>query len=336
MSSGIVMKKLLLLLTCLSAQAQTNTPVPVTTQALADVVIERRLTANAEVTAKHISTLSGEVSAVVKAVHVDTGDAVSQGQLLISLDDTDLSLQVEQAEANTVAAEARLAQAELRLQRANQLQASQYISADDLLARETDVAVLKADLQSLKVALKVARRNLEKTRIVAPFVGVVASRQAQLGQWLSVGTPLLSVAQTGQPQILARIPSQLAADLSHADQLLFVGQNQQVPVSLIQLSPVIDNLAGVQTARFSAADALPIGLTGELVWILKGQLLPADLVIKRQGQLGVFLAEGSVARFQPLPDAQEGRPVPLAEVPDWQVIIGGRERLQDQQAIQLK
>jgi RND family efflux transporter MFP subunit len=330
------MKILIVLLFSLSVQAQQIPAVPVTTQALSEVVIERRLTANAVVQAKHASSLSAEVNAVVKVVEVDTGDTVKQGDLLIQLDDTDLSLQLEQAQASLKAAEARLAQAELRLQRANQLKQSQYISADDLLARETDVAVLRADLQSLRVARKIAARNLSKTRIEAPFDGVINSRQAQAGQWLSVGTPMLGLTASAEPQILAKIPNQLATTLSQADHMLFVHQQQQVPVTLTQLSPVIDDLAAVQTARFSSTEAIQIGLTGELVWILKGALLPADLVVKRQGQLGVFLADGQVARFQPLPDAQEGRPVPLNEVSDWQVIIGGRERLQDGQAIRLK
>ncbi|MFC3192702.1 efflux RND transporter periplasmic adaptor subunit [Marinicella sediminis] len=330
------MKKLFLILFSLSVQAQNNPPVPVTTQSLQDVVIERRLTANAEVTARNASTLSAEVNAVVKAIHADSGDPISKDQLLISLDDTDLQLQLEQAQANLQAARARLTQAELRLERANQLNQSQYISADDLLSRETDVAVLKADLQSLRIAQKVAVRNLSKTRILAPFEGVVSDRQAQLGQWLSVGAPMLSLVQTSEPQIVAKIPSHLAAELPNADQLMFVQQQQVTPVKLLQLSPVIDDLAGVQTARFSSSESVQIGLTGELVWILKGRLLPADLVVKREGQLGVFLAEGEVARFQPLAGAQEGRPVPLNEVPDWQVIIGGRERLQDQQAIRVK
>jgi RND family efflux transporter MFP subunit len=330
------MKKFIVLLFSLSVQAQENSAIPVTTQPLSAVVIERQLSANAAVRAKHASTLSAEVNAVVQAIAVDTGDIVQQGDLLVQLDDTDLTLQHEQAQANLKAAEARLAQAELRLERANQLNQSQYISADDLLARETDVAVLRADLQSFRVASKIAARNLSKTRLIAPFDGVVSSRQVQLGQWLPVGAPMLALTATAEPQIMATIPSQLAATISQADQMMFVHQQQQVPVTLTQLSPVIDDLAAVQTARFSSAEAIQIGQTGELVWILKGALLPADLVVKRQGQLGVFLAAGQVARFQPLPGAQEGRPVPLNELPDWQVIIGGRERLQDGQAIRLK
>lgn len=330
------MKILFLLCLSLTVQAQSKAPIPVTVKSINDILIERRLTANAEVQSRNNSTLSAEVSAVVQAIHVDRGDAVTKGDLLISLDETDIQLQLEQAIANTQAAQARLSQAELRLARANQLNENNYISADDLLARQTDVAILKADLQGLKVAQKIVRRALHKTRIMAPFDGVVSERQAQVGQLLSVGNPVISLVQTSEPHIIAKIPSQLATQLSRADRMLFSFQQQQIPVALQQLSDVIDTMAGIQTARFKPLEDVQIGQTGELVWYLKGQLLPADLVVKRAGQLGVFIAQDDKAHFKPLDHAQEGRPVPIKNVPDWQVIIGGRERLQHLQAISLK
>ena len=94
----------------------------------------------------------------------------------------------------------------------------------------------------------------------------------------------------------------------------------------------------MQTARFKPLGEVLVGQTGQLVWYLPGQLLSADLVVKREGQLGVFVAKGQQAKFIPLPTAQEGRPVPINETQNWPgpVIIGGRERLQDGQAITVK
>ena len=89
------MKKLVVLLFSLSVQAQENPAVPVTTQPLSAVVIERQLSANAAVRAKHASTLSAEVNAVVQAIAVDTGDTDPGGDTdtdsdtLIDTDETD-------------------------------------------------------------------------------------------------------------------------------------------------------------------------------------------------------------------------------------------------------
>ena len=332
------MRYLLILLCSLSVHAQPNAEntIPVTTQPLSEVLIERRLSANAEVVALNNSQLSAEIAAVVASIQVDVGDAVQQGDLLVLLDATDVNLQHEQAKANSQAARARLTQAELRLERANELKQSQYISADDLLARETDVAVLRADLLRFKVAEKSAARQVEKTRIHAPFDGVVTARQAQQGQLLITGSPVLNLVQRTEAQVHAKIPSHTAAQLAQANRMEFVALDQTVALELIQLSGVIEQQSALQTARFKPLDEVLVGQTGQLVWTVAGQMLPADLIVKRDGRLGYFTAAGEQAQFNPIAGAQEGRPAVVDITVNQAVIIGGRERLQDGQAIMIK
>lgn len=321
--------------------AAEEAPIPVTTKPLSELLIERKLSANAQVMALNESQLSAEVMAVVDAILVDVGDEVKIGDDLIQLSDVDLRLQYQQAQASRQSAEARLAQAELRLERANELQMSQYISADDLLARKTDVAVFKADLKGAQVAERIAQRQLEKTTIKAPFDGVVTGRQGQQGQLLQVSSPVLKLTQTEGAEVHAKIPAHLAPQLAEADRMLFTQNGMETAVKLIQLSSVVESQAAIQLARFVSDQPLSVGQTGQLIWYVKGRLLSADVVLKRSGQLGVFVAENGQAKFMALPDAQEGRPVPMDissmdGTSDWQVIIGGRERLQDGQAIRVK
>jgi len=334
------MKYILLFIWAFSVRAQTDqTPVvAVTVQPLSEVLIERRLTANAQVMAQNNSQLSAEITAVVNEIHVDLGDEVMAGDLLVSLDAVDVNLQLDQAKANSQAAEARLTQAESRLKRAKELKTSQYISADDLLSRETDVMVLQADLLRLKVAEKAAIRQAKKTKIKAPFDGVITSRQAQQGQLMVQGSPILNLVQTSDKQIHAKIPSHLSSQLATANRTLFAHNNIETPVELIKLSAVLETQTSMQTARFRPLDEVLIGQTGQLVWYLQGQLLSADLLVKRGGKLGVFIANDNKAQFIPLPEAQEGRPVAIKDTENWrgQIIIGGRERLQDGQAITVK
>ncbi len=320
------------------AENEESPAVPVTVKPLSEVLIERRLTANAEVMAVNNSQLSSELTAVVSDVHVDLGDEVKQGDLLLSMDATDFNLQLDQARANTQAAKARLEQAQLRLKRANELKQSQYISADDLLGRETDVMVLQADLLRLKVTEKAAMRQSKKTKVNAPFDGVITARQAQQGQLLVMGSPIMNLVQNTGYQIHAKIPGHLANQIVRADRTLFLQNNNETAVELIKLSSVIEQQTSMQTARFKPLTEVKVGQTGQLVWYLKGQLLSADLVVKRGGKLGVFIAQNNKALFMPLPTAQEGRPVAITDNQNWpgQVIIGGRERLQDGQAITVK
>ncbi len=317
--------------------AQNNAPVQVTAKPLKSVLIERKLSANAEVKALNDAPVSAEITAVVKHIHADVGDVVNEGDVLLTLDQVDYELQLAQAKANLQSTHARLQQAELRLQRANELKQNQYISADDLLARETELAVQKAEYQRLLVAQKTAQRQLAKTTIRAPFNGVVSNRTAQVGQLLSPGAVVLNLIQTQNREVLAMIPSQLVPTIDQAKELRFVNQQISTPVELLKLSPVINQQSSVQKARFKISGELPaIGQTGQLIWRLDDAMLSADMVVKRKGQLGIFTVDGNQAKFRVLPNAQQGRPVPIDKTLDWQVIVGGRDRLQNGDAIAVK
>ena len=67
-----------------------------------------------------------------------------------SLIPTDYQLNLKQAEANLASSQARLSQAKAKLKRAQTLGDNQYISADELLERETDVMVFQAQIQAKK------------------------------------------------------------------------------------------------------------------------------------------------------------------------------------------
>ena len=179
----------LLMPVSLWAQAAVN----VRAQDLNEVLVDFERRAPAEVRALNDSTIASEVSAVVLSLHADVGQAVKKGELLLELDPVDYQLNLKQAEANLVSSRARLSQANAKLKRAKTLGDSQYISADELLERETDVMVFNAQIQANEVAVSIARRNLDKCSLLAPFDGVVGKRMAQVGNFVRSGDPLIAV-----------------------------------------------------------------------------------------------------------------------------------------------
>lgn len=331
------MRVFILLILSFSLNAETN-KVFVSAKPLNEVLITRNLSANAKVTAVNASMISNEVSSIVDNFYFDIGDEVKQDELLVSLDSSDYKLQYELAKTTSEATAARLKQAELRLTRAKELVQSNHISTDELLARETDVAVFRADSKRLKLSEKIAKRSLDKTQIKAPFSGIITERFVQKGELINKGTPVMKLIDNQNIQIIAQVPEKTAQLLQNADRMMFVSQHKETPVELIKLSQIIDQKTSLQTARLKPLHTVKVGQVGKLVWELKEQMLSADLVIKRNGQLGVFVVENKKAKFVSLPQAQEGRPVAIENPTslNWQVIVGGRDRLQDGQAIQVK
>lgn len=302
----------------------------VRTQSLSELLIDFERKAPAEVRALNESLLSAEVSAVVHSVHAHVGQTVAKGDLLLELNPTDYQLNLKQAEANLASSQARLSQAKAKLERARTLGDNQYISADELLERETDVMVFTAEIQANEVAVAIASRNLAKCSLRAAFNGVVVSREAQVGSFVRNGDPLLGLTQLDQFELDAEIPDSQAGELRNTKKIHFESRGQSWPVELLRLSAVIESQGRTRTARFTFVDDAPaVGRSGELVWGVGAGMLPANLISRRNGVLGVFLLEAGKARFEPLPAAQEGRPVQAQLPGSSRVITLGRDRLQD-------
>jgi RND family efflux transporter MFP subunit len=267
-------------------------------------------------------------------VHAQIGQEVAEGDLLLEFDSSDYRLNLDLAEANLASARAQKAQADTKLQRARQLLDDRYVSPDTVLDRETDVTVLKAQIQVAQVAVSIANRNLEKCRVTAPFNGVLTERMAQVGGFVSNGSPLIRLVQIDQFELDAELPANVADSLVSADDIWFESRNQSWPLALLRLSPVIDKERRSRRARFSfTAGAPSVGRSGEVVWHVERGLLPSNLISQRAGVLGVFINDGGKAGFIPLPGAQEGRPVEAGLPLDTQIITLGRERLQHGDAL---
>lgn len=312
-------------------------PVSVNVAELRDVLVVLERRAPAEVLPLNDSLIAAEVNAVVAAVRVDVGEVVRAGDLLLELDRRDFQLQLDAAEAALTSSRARAGEARAKLERARSLGKAQYISEDELLTRETALAVSSAEILNAEAQVAIARRQLEKCAILAPFDGVVQERMAQQGAYVTVGSPLLQFTQVGVVELSAEVPSLLATSLEEASAWYFSAGEERWNVSLLRLSPVIQAGRRARPARFAFVDeAPPAGQSGELVWTVASGQLPANLISRREGELGVFLVEAGQARFVRLPGAQEGRPVPVALPAENLVIIQGQDRLQDGDPVQVR
>ena len=78
-----------------------------------------------------------------------------------------------------------------------------------------------------------------------------------------------------------------------------------------------------------ARDPAPPGAAGRIAWRDAQPHVPAALVVRRGGRLGLFVAEQGTARFVPLAEAQEGRPAAVALPPATPVVVSGHLALQD-------
>lgn len=193
--------------------------VPVTTATQG--AIAARVVGPGTVQARVPVTLSARISATVTQVHVDVGDTVRQGQLLVTLDDRDLNArrgvvtgQQEALLRNTDGARAALAKAQAdlelarsKLRRDQELLAQGFVSqavvdasnaglggaVAGVDAAQAALAARGADKGTLLQEARYADAVLSHTRIAAPMDGVVIQRLAEVGSTVAPGTSLLKI-----------------------------------------------------------------------------------------------------------------------------------------------
>lgn len=125
--------------------------------------------------------LSSEIAGRIAGIHFREGQPVAKGTLLFELDDSIYRAELEQARAG------------LALSQRNHERAVELFERKLIATRERDEAAAKLDVDRATVALAEAR--LAKTRIRAPFEGVVGLRPVSPGDYITAGQPLAPLEQ---------------------------------------------------------------------------------------------------------------------------------------------
>jgi RND family efflux transporter MFP subunit len=138
--------------------------------------------------------LSAQVSGILKQYNADVGSQVDSGSTLAMLDVTDYALSLSEAEANLLAAKARQSATKNTFERTGRLLPEKAITTELFDKAEAEYKSAKAQVAQLTNMVALARRRLEKTSVLAPFEGYVTQRFVELGQNVSIGDPVMQLA----------------------------------------------------------------------------------------------------------------------------------------------
>lgn len=311
----------LLFCTGLASGQEATAPVPVTVKTLGALQIDPLYSAPATVISLNHSQLSAQINARIESIDAQVGDLVKQGNILVHLDCRDSKLAEQSASARQ-----KLAQKELK--RAKALRHSNSIPEQDFNKAETELA-------QAYIAIEQARLKVQRCRITAPFTGIVTQRQASEGELATPGTRILRLLDNQHLEISAQAPADQTGSIMAAESLTFKTGAKQYSLKLRTVSPYINSKARNQEVRlvFSDKKALP-GAAGRLRWKTGVPHIPADILVQRNKQTGVFILQKNHAHFVALTGAQMGYPAPTGSLPDdAQIIIDGRFGLTEGDAI---
>ena len=218
---------------------------------------QRQRTLSASIRPRIESDLAFRVAGKLARRVVDAGQKVAAGDLLALLDETDLRLQVDQAQAEASAARVALSQATAEAERGRELQRSGWTpqsTMDRLHAAEEEA---RGRLTRADRALELAKNGLSYAALRANADGVVTAALAEPGQVLAAGQPALRVAQLDAKEALVALPESLVGDVRSQGAMLTLWTRPDRPyrATLREISPMADPVTRTYAARFSLPDA---------------------------------------------------------------------------------
>src|SRR3954452_20969967 len=200
---------------------------------------------------------------------VEVGQTVELGQPLATLDQVDLKLQAEQAEAEFSAATGVLAQAAAAEQRARDLRAKGWTTDAQLDQSRAAADEARARLNRAERSVELTKNSLSYATLVADTRGVVTATLIDAGQVVASGQTAIRVARFAEKEAVVAIPETLVGRAKDgvATVTLWSEADKKYVAKLREVAPSADPATRTYLAKFSlpgAGDSVSLGMTATL------------------------------------------------------------------------
>ena len=159
-----------------------------------------------EVRARVESRLGFRVAGKIIQRPVEAGQRVKAGQLLAQLDAQDFRLAADAAKAQVAAAATNRNLAEADYKRFKELKDQNFISGAEVERRDTTLKAAQAQLEQAQAQLSAQRNQAGYASLVADVSGIVTAVEAEAGQVVGAGTPVVRIAQDGPRDVVFSVP----------------------------------------------------------------------------------------------------------------------------------
>jgi len=167
-----------------------------------------RFSVSGTLTAERQAQLSARADGLVSRMHVDAGDQVEAGQVLLELDPAVARQALLRARAAAAEAAAAVREAERLLAEAQRLIEHRVIAATEVDARAATLELARASAASARASVREQEEIVARHALPAPFAGVVAEKLTEAGEWVQRGTPVLSLVATDRVRLDLRVPQE--------------------------------------------------------------------------------------------------------------------------------
>lgn len=314
----------------------------------------------AEIVTARDGAVASRIAGNVESIHVLAGTQVDQGELLVNLDTELLNIRLTQAQAQMAEATASLETARLRIDRTSIVFArfeallgsaafsqGRFDEAEaDLLEARSQLTEATARQKSVEVQVAEAQYQLERSKIIAPFSGVVIEVRTIPGAYIQAGTPVVRLLDVDSFEVEASVPARFIASLSPGQQMqASLETGDVITLELRAILPIENTSTRTRSVRFAASGLgeiantavgqsvtvqIPIGAAREVLSV------PKDALVQARGGWTVFVADEGKAQPRPVEiGVALGNQYEVLNglAPGDQVVVRGNERLRPGQDI---
>ena len=321
--------------------AETPIPVKVDTARIGELIIS--LKSPGEAVTNRMVTVKSEVSGIVRKLNVEEGQHVKEGELLLELDDRQFRLELERAQADRLSklselllekqfegADMALEQSEMDIiqkakkeyERIQELYAKGMISENEFedAYRQYELALIQSGekkdeirsaskgLTQAEIAVKTAQMNLEKTRIIAPFSGIVTDIQISPQEHITNGRDLFVLVNISRIQVHARVLESEIGKMKQGREVIlrFSAYPDRVFEGRVKsISPIVnpeDKTCKVIVDVANPKEEIKPGMHAEVeiaAEIHENKLLvPQEAILDRGGRKLAFVVQDDLAKWR--------------------------------------
>ena len=221
----------------------------------------------AEVRARVESRLGFRVGGKLVQRPAETGQRVGAGQLLAVLDAQDFQLAAQAAQAQVSAAQSQRDLAAAEFKRFEALKAQNFISGAELERREATLKAADAALNQAKAQALAQSNQAGYARLTASHAGVVTAIEAEVGQVVSAGQPVLRLAHDGPRDAVFAVSESaiLSIRLGQSMSATVLSSGQKVQGTVREIAASADPVTRTYAVKLALAsgmgESLPLGTT---------------------------------------------------------------------------
>lgn len=256
--------------------------------------------------------LSFEIPGRIATLPVRQGSQVAAGELIAQLDDAALRARRDATTADLKRAQAELELARLKAKRQKDLRATGAVSKEAFDETRLRASALEAQVEAVTAGLASIDIELEKSRLVTPYDGIVADHYVHEGTVINPGVPVVRLIETAQQEAHIGVSAARAGELEIGKLYPLKLRGEKIEAALLSVRPDVDPITRSTTAVFrvpaqvSALDGEPITLELDEFMPLAGGWLPISALLEgKRGLWTVLRIESSGAQHTTLREAVE-------------------------------